>query len=130
MIMFKTRKNYNCYIFAKLLFKYSDHFLSFLQLLAQKWPFGDSEFGQFLCKFLPFIQKASVGITVLNLCALSVDRYGIFHTLDRHCSSPCSFRVTGSTLYILSAYAIVYILLFDTLGITKDHTCSSNYNKL
>lgn len=45
------------------------------KLLAQKWPFGDSEFGQFLCKFLPFIQKASVGITVLNLCALSVDRY-------------------------------------------------------
>ncbi|XP_009957532.1 PREDICTED: endothelin-1 receptor-like, partial [Leptosomus discolor] len=43
------------------------------KLLAQKWPFGDSEFGQFLCKFLPFIQKASVGITVLNLCALSVD---------------------------------------------------------
>uniref|UniRef100_A0A8C9F4F3 Endothelin receptor type A n=1 Tax=Pavo cristatus TaxID=9049 RepID=A0A8C9F4F3_PAVCR len=59
MIMFNTRKNYTCYIL----------------LLAQKWPFGDSEFGQFLCKFLPFIQKASVGITVLNLCALSVDRY-------------------------------------------------------
>ncbi|KAF4792172.1 hypothetical protein TURU_124106 [Turdus rufiventris] len=45
------------------------------RLLAQKWPFGNTEFGQFLCKFLPFIQKASVGITVLNLCALSVDRY-------------------------------------------------------
>ncbi|RMC13678.1 hypothetical protein DUI87_08756 [Hirundo rustica rustica] len=45
------------------------------KLLAQKWPFGNTEFGQFLCKFLPFIQKASVGITVLNLCALSVDRY-------------------------------------------------------
>lgn len=45
------------------------------KLLAQRWPFGDSDFGLFLCKFLPFIQKASVGITVLNLCALSVDRY-------------------------------------------------------
>ncbi|XP_067408041.1 endothelin-1 receptor isoform X2 [Emydura macquarii macquarii] len=44
------------------------------KLLAQRWPFEDSDFGLFLCKFLPFIQKASVGITVLNLCALSVDR--------------------------------------------------------
>uniref|UniRef100_A0A8C3IWI6 Endothelin-1 receptor n=1 Tax=Chrysemys picta bellii TaxID=8478 RepID=A0A8C3IWI6_CHRPI len=44
-------------------------------LHAQRWPFEDSNFGLFLCKFLPFIQKASVGITVLNLCALSVDRY-------------------------------------------------------
>ncbi|EMP39661.1 endothelin-1 receptor [Chelonia mydas] len=45
------------------------------KLHAQRWPFADSDFGLFLCKFLPFIQKASVGITVLNLCALSVDRY-------------------------------------------------------
>ncbi|KAG6930406.1 endothelin receptor type A [Chelydra serpentina] len=45
------------------------------KLHAQRWPFEDSGFGLFLCKFLPFIQKASVGITVLNLCALSVDRY-------------------------------------------------------
>ncbi|XP_029766539.1 endothelin-1 receptor isoform X1 [Terrapene carolina triunguis] len=45
------------------------------KLHAQRWPFEDSDFGLFLCKFLPFIQKASVGITVLNLCALSVDRY-------------------------------------------------------
>nr|XP_060612234.1 endothelin receptor type B-like [Anolis sagrei ordinatus] len=27
------------------------------------------------CKIVPFIQKASVGITVLSLCALSIDRY-------------------------------------------------------
>uniref|UniRef100_A0A8C3PFX6 Endothelin-1 receptor n=1 Tax=Chrysemys picta bellii TaxID=8478 RepID=A0A8C3PFX6_CHRPI len=46
-----------------------------VRLHAQRWPFEDSNFGLFLCKFLPFIQKASVGITVLNLCALSVDRY-------------------------------------------------------
>lgn len=45
-----------------------------LQLLAMRWPFDDSVFGLFLCKLMPFIQKASVGITVLNLCALSVDR--------------------------------------------------------
>lgn len=44
------------------------------QLLAMRWPFDDSVFGLFLCKLMPFLQKASVGITVLNLCALSVDR--------------------------------------------------------
>ncbi|KAM3832064.1 endothelin-1 receptor isoform 1-T1 [Vipera latastei] len=37
--------------------------------------FGMIHFEQFLCRFFPFIQKASVGVTVLNLCALSVDRY-------------------------------------------------------
>ncbi|XP_034968308.1 endothelin-1 receptor [Zootoca vivipara] len=43
--------------------------------LHGQWPFGMSPFGQFLCSCFPFLQKASVGITVLNLCALSVDRY-------------------------------------------------------
>uniref|UniRef100_A0A8C1HRW6 Endothelin-1 receptor n=1 Tax=Cyprinus carpio carpio TaxID=630221 RepID=A0A8C1HRW6_CYPCA len=45
------------------------------KLLLTKWPFDESSFGLFLCKLVPFLQKASVGITVLNLCALSVDRY-------------------------------------------------------
>lgn len=40
-----------------------------LQLLAEDWPFGVT-----LCKTVPFVQKASVGITVLSLCALSIDR--------------------------------------------------------
>ncbi|XP_061104685.1 endothelin receptor type B-like [Conger conger] len=40
------------------------------KLLAQDWPFG-----VYICKLMPFIQKASVGITVLSLCALSIDRY-------------------------------------------------------
>lgn len=44
--------------------------VSSLQLLAQDWPFG-----VYICKLMPFIQKASVGITVLSLCALSIDRY-------------------------------------------------------
>uniref|UniRef100_A0ABM5GJ35 Endothelin-1 receptor n=1 Tax=Pogona vitticeps TaxID=103695 RepID=A0ABM5GJ35_9SAUR len=43
--------------------------------LHAQWPFGMTPLGMFLCKCFPFIQKASVGITVLNLCALSVDRY-------------------------------------------------------
>lgn len=45
------------------------------KLLMSEWPFAESFFGLFLCKLVPFVQKASVGITVLNLCALSVDRY-------------------------------------------------------
>ncbi|KAM9792839.1 endothelin receptor type Aa [Neosynchiropus ocellatus] len=45
------------------------------KLLASRWPFDDSVVGLCLCKLVPFLQKASVGITVLNLCALSVDRY-------------------------------------------------------
>ncbi|XP_070971912.1 endothelin receptor type B-like [Oncorhynchus clarkii lewisi] len=45
------------------------------KLLATRFPFDDSSFGLCLCKLVPFLQKASVGITVLNLCALSVDRY-------------------------------------------------------
>ncbi|XP_054851790.1 endothelin receptor type B-like [Eublepharis macularius] len=40
------------------------------KLLAEDWPFGVH-----VCKLVPFIQKASVGITVLSLCALSIDRY-------------------------------------------------------
>ncbi|XP_015275987.1 PREDICTED: endothelin B receptor-like [Gekko japonicus] len=40
------------------------------KLLAEAWPFGVH-----ICKLVPFIQKASVGITVLSLCALSIDRY-------------------------------------------------------
>lgn len=39
------------------------------QLLAKDWPFGVQ-----VCKLVPFVQKASVGITVLSLCALSIDR--------------------------------------------------------
>ncbi|XP_055086463.1 endothelin receptor type B-like [Periophthalmus magnuspinnatus] len=40
------------------------------RLIAEDWPFGLA-----LCKLVPFVQKTSVGITVLSLCALSVDRY-------------------------------------------------------
>ncbi|XP_048883306.1 endothelin receptor type B-like [Brienomyrus brachyistius] len=40
------------------------------KLLAEDWPFGVH-----VCKLMPFVQKASVGITVLSLCALSIDRY-------------------------------------------------------
>ncbi|MBN3295982.1 EDNRB protein, partial [Amia calva] len=44
--------------------------INVFKLLAEDWPFGVH-----ICKLMPFIQKASVGITVLSLCALSIDRY-------------------------------------------------------
>ncbi|KAM3912029.1 endothelin receptor type B-like [Leptodactylus fuscus] len=44
--------------------------INIYKLLAEHWPFG-----VYVCKLLPFIQKASVGVTVLSLCALSIDRY-------------------------------------------------------
>ncbi|KAG8586265.1 hypothetical protein GDO81_005317 [Engystomops pustulosus] len=40
------------------------------KLLSKQWPFGVE-----VCKLMPFLQKSSVGITVLSLCALSIDRY-------------------------------------------------------
>ncbi|KAL4660069.1 endothelin B receptor-like isoform X1 [Arapaima gigas] len=44
--------------------------INVFKLLAEDWPFGVHT-----CKLMPFTQKASVGITVLSLCALSIDRY-------------------------------------------------------
>uniref|UniRef100_G1KSC1 Endothelin receptor type B n=1 Tax=Anolis carolinensis TaxID=28377 RepID=G1KSC1_ANOCA len=44
--------------------------INLYKLHAEKWPFGVE-----ICKLVPFIQKTSVGITVLSLCALSIDRY-------------------------------------------------------
>ncbi|XP_069545377.1 endothelin receptor type Aa [Brachyistius frenatus] len=58
-----------------LIYIFIDIPINVYKLLASRWPFDDSGFGLCLCKLVPFLQKASVGITVLNLCALSVDRY-------------------------------------------------------
>ncbi|XP_044285122.1 endothelin receptor type B [Varanus komodoensis] len=44
--------------------------INLYKLLAENWPFGVE-----MCKLVPFIQKTSLGITVLSLCALSIDRY-------------------------------------------------------
>lgn len=63
--------------------------LCFRQLLAQRWPFDDTDFGLGLCKLVPFLQKASVGITVLNLCALSVDRSVLAQALIKQLVSIC-----------------------------------------
>lgn len=49
--------------------------ITIYKLLTSRFPFDYNIVGLCLCKLVPFLQKASVGITVLNLCALSVDRY-------------------------------------------------------
>uniref|UniRef100_A0A3B5LV35 G-protein coupled receptors family 1 profile domain-containing protein n=1 Tax=Xiphophorus couchianus TaxID=32473 RepID=A0A3B5LV35_9TELE len=57
-----------------LIYIFIDIPINAYKLLASRFPFDDHWFGLCLCKLVPFLQKASVGITVLNLCALSVDR--------------------------------------------------------
>ncbi|XP_024143894.1 endothelin receptor type B isoform X1 [Oryzias melastigma] len=76
------------------------------KLLAMQWPFADSTFGLFLCKLFPFLQKASVGITVLNLCALSVDRYRAVASWS---------RVQGTGIPTVTAVEIVVIWLLSVL---------------
>ncbi|KAG8518394.1 Endothelin-1 receptor [Galemys pyrenaicus] len=75
-----------------------------LQLLAGRWPFDHNDFGVFLCKLFPFLQKASVGITVLNLCALSVDRYRAVASWS---------RVQGIGIPLITAIEIVSIWILS-----------------
>ncbi|KAM3864936.1 endothelin receptor type Aa [Diretmus argenteus] len=70
------------------------------KLLVTRWPFDSSVFGLCLCKLVPFLQKASVGITVLNLCALSVDRYRAVASWS---------RVQGVGIPLLTAIEIISI---------------------
>ncbi|XP_017293841.1 endothelin-1 receptor [Kryptolebias marmoratus] len=74
------------------------------KLLLIQWPFADSAFGLFLCKLFPFLQKASVGITVLNLCALSVDRYRAVASWS---------RIQGTGVPMATAVEIVAIWLLS-----------------
>ncbi|XP_056156233.1 endothelin receptor type B-like [Lampris incognitus] len=76
------------------------------KLLAMQWPFGDSPLGLFLCKLVPFLQKASVGITVLSLCALSVDRYRAVASWS---------RVQGTRVPMVTAVEIVLIWLLSVV---------------
>ncbi|KAK6291625.1 hypothetical protein J4Q44_G00374090 [Coregonus suidteri] len=76
------------------------------KLLAGSWPFDDRSFGLFLCKLVPFLQKASVGITVLNLCALSVDRYRAVASWS---------RVRGVGIPLSTAVEIISIWLLSML---------------
>uniref|UniRef100_A0A3Q3VZE2 Endothelin-1 receptor n=1 Tax=Mola mola TaxID=94237 RepID=A0A3Q3VZE2_MOLML len=74
------------------------------KLLASNWPFDYNIIGLCLCKLVPFLQKASVGITVLNLCALSVDRYRAVASWS---------RVQGVGIPLLTVIEIVSIWLLS-----------------
>nr|XP_035973030.1 endothelin-1 receptor isoform X2 [Halichoerus grypus] len=83
----------------------SDHPESYnTNLLAGRWPFDHNDFGVFLCKLFPFLQKSSVGITVLNLCALSVDRYRAVASWS---------RVQGIGIPLITAIEIVSIWILS-----------------
>ncbi|XP_055080864.1 endothelin receptor type B-like isoform X2 [Periophthalmus magnuspinnatus] len=75
--------------------------INVFKLLAEDWPFG-----VYICKLMPFIQKASVGITVLSLCALSIDRY--------HAVTSWS-RVKGMGIPLWKAVEVTLIWLLAVL---------------
>ncbi|XP_012582412.1 PREDICTED: endothelin-1 receptor isoform X2 [Condylura cristata] len=78
--------------------------INVFKLLAGRWPFDQNDFGMFLCKLFPFLQKSSVGITVLNLCALSVDRYRAVASWS---------RVQGIGIPLITAIEIVSIWILS-----------------
>ncbi|KAG7227644.1 hypothetical protein INR49_029405 [Caranx melampygus] len=71
------------------------------RLMAEDWPFGLA-----LCKLVPFIQKTSVGITVLSLCALSVDRYRAVVSWN---------RIKGNGVSVWTAIEITLIWVISIL---------------
>ncbi|KAL3066593.1 hypothetical protein OYC64_016527 [Pagothenia borchgrevinki] len=79
------------------------------KLLASRFPFQDSDLGLILCKLVPFLQKASVGITVLNLCALSVDRYRAVASWSRvqGVGIPLLTVIEISTIWLLSLFLAI-----------------------
>lgn len=91
--------------------------------LAMRWPFAENDFGLFLCKLVPFVQKASAGITVLSLCALSVDRYRAVASWS---------RVQGTGLPTVTAMEIVVIWVLSVVLAVPDAVTftmvSSTYN--
>ncbi|XP_035516568.1 endothelin receptor type Aa [Morone saxatilis] len=103
------------------------------KLLASRWPFDDSPFGLFLCKLVPFMQKASVGITVLNLCALSVDRYRAVASWSRvqGVGIPLLTVIEIVSIWVLSFFlAIPEAIGFDMITFNYRnetiHTCMLN----
>ncbi|KAM4751347.1 endothelin receptor type Aa [Anableps anableps] len=84
------------------------------KLLASHFPFDDHWLGLCLCKLVPFLQKASVGITVLNLCALSVDRYRAVASWS---------RVQGVGIPLLTVIEIVSIWVLSLILAVPEAVC-------
>ncbi|CAF90114.1 unnamed protein product, partial [Tetraodon nigroviridis] len=80
--------------------------INVFKLIAEDWPFG-----VYVCKLMPFIQKASVGITVLSLCALSIDRV-------KGMGIPLWKAVEVTLIWLVAVlFAIPEALAFDMLEI-------------
>ncbi|XP_059198231.1 endothelin receptor type Aa [Centropristis striata] len=91
------------------------------KLLASGWLFEHNIVGLILCKLVPFLQKASVGITVLNLCALSVDRYRAVASWSRvqGVGIPLLTVVEIVTIWLLSLFlAVPEAVVFDMVTFT------------
>uniref|UniRef100_A0A8C4YXA6 Endothelin-1 receptor n=1 Tax=Gadus morhua TaxID=8049 RepID=A0A8C4YXA6_GADMO len=95
------------------------------KLLAMRWPFSDSLLGLFLCKLVPFLQKASVGITVLNLCVLSIDRYRAVVSWSRVPASGVPIATVVQILLIWASSAALAVP--EALGFTL---VSFSYNNV
>ncbi|XP_048827513.1 endothelin receptor type B-like [Brienomyrus brachyistius] len=103
------------------------------KLLAMRWPFSEHPFGLFLCKLVPFLQKASVGITVFNLCALSVDRFRAVVSWSRvqGVGIPLVTAIEIVSIWILSiVLAIPEAVVFDMVSFSYENvtmkTCMLN----
>uniref|UniRef100_A0A674PCA1 Endothelin receptor type B-like n=1 Tax=Takifugu rubripes TaxID=31033 RepID=A0A674PCA1_TAKRU len=89
--------------------------INVFKLIAEDWPFG-----VYVCKLMPFIQKASVGITVLSLCALSIDRYHAVTSWSRvkGMGIPLWKAVEVTLIWLVAVlFAVPEALAFDMLEI-------------
>ncbi|KAM5180627.1 endothelin receptor type B [Mantella aurantiaca] len=68
------------------------------KLVTQTWPFGAG-----ICKLVPFLQKSSVGITVLSLCVLIIDRYRAVTSCNR-------ISGNGTSKLVLLEIAFIWVL--------------------
>ncbi|XP_062312122.1 endothelin receptor type B-like isoform X1 [Osmerus eperlanus] len=104
--------------------------INIYKLLVMRWPFAGSSLGVFLCKMVPFLQKTSVGITVLNLCFLSVDRYRAVTSWSRvqAVGVPRSTAVEICCIWLLSMLlavpeALGFTVVTFSYRNTSMHTC-------
>uniref|UniRef100_A0A673XTH6 Endothelin receptor type B n=1 Tax=Salmo trutta TaxID=8032 RepID=A0A673XTH6_SALTR len=82
-------------------------------LMAKDWSFG-----LVLCKLVPFIQKTSVGITVLSLCALCIDWYravAFWNRIKGIGASTCTAVEITLTWVISTILAVPEVVGFDTI---------------
>ncbi|XP_061574329.1 endothelin receptor type Aa [Cololabis saira] len=116
-----------------LIYIFIDIPITVYKLLASRFPFDYNNFGLFLCKLVPFLQKASVGITVLSLCALSMDRYRAVASWSRvqGVGIPLFTVVELVTVWVLSlVLAVPEAVGFDMVTFNYKnrtiHTCMLN----